>query len=394
MPLRIQEYLSCFDDLREACRFLSKDLKIYSSELRINLAPDGFSTVDDDCLVIFDAQPGADTQESMVQEANNLALLRKDLSLIYWAGMNPYVLEAGRTWKDMRWQDSFAMEIPEGKTFMVYNYKDSWHVAGHRSPNGLDDAPDSKRGIGDAVKEEFGKTSDPWHKIFSGYEDACLVFKYTNSSPKIVLVNFIDKTKGLERPGSLIPFHVQTGIPIARPRRIRGLQTKLLTLKSLKALSPNLTFKIPNSKSTSVLNPLPKAIKKFLNRKSTNGLMLADLAEIFLLLRNDGDLKEVAEAYPNLEEPLHMFALAMDKTENELKNLHETAEKIENSKGYATQVNSHALSHIIYDYKKGKIASIRDGLNKISPEDLVKTAYFIDRNRTSEVLNKLRERSR
>lgn len=383
--LRIQEYLCCFDTIREGLNQLGEDLKIGNST-RIIFAKntDFMHDKASDEVVVLNALLDSDPAEALVQEAHGLALYTSDLSIAYWAGMNPYILEAGTTWEHFSWRRTYAMEIPSGMTFMVYNHNGCWHVSDTTSPNGLSGVNYDldKIEIYKAARIEFSRITDPWYKIFIGEERHCFVFQYvkkhdllgSKNYPHVVLTNIIDRRTGEEKPATrLKDFFVKTGVPIPPICQVLGEKTKSMALKKLKPLSPALTFRKCNMRSTSITNPLVKQIRAAV--KAGSGVSLNHVADIYKLLRNGDDLEIVASAYPQFSRILHMMDAAVKTAEVELNKLHEMSMRIERHRGYNVEVSSHDLSYILANYRRGVIPSIKYGLDNLPAESLTLVTY-------------------
>lgn len=396
--LRIQEYLSAFDDHVQGANYLKDRLGLNCDVRYVTYGGSSGGGQPEERILIFNAGEKSDPSEPMVREANGLGLYDTNLKLAYWFGLTPYQSSEMGDWGPVNWKRTCAMEIPEGMEMVIYNHRGHWKIGNHESPNGLGNSQGPGSVFWDeALRAQLDRIFSPWCKPFIGHEDRCFVIRivkehaYNNflKFPHLVLTNVIDRTLNCECPPKDIEFFsMSSGLPAPAVRIVHGQRSLGNVLRNMWILSPGLTFKEKTGNGAFVPNPLYRFINNALEAARISPV---HVAKIFQCARTKEDLDKICLKFPVFSDMLYLFDTGRDTAWSELVQVHNIANKQEDAAVAAKMINEHPLGFLIFSYKKGQLASLKEGVDTLRPEKL---ADFVERRYTKdfqELFSELRE---
>jgi hypothetical protein len=353
--LKIQQYLDCFDSIKDGNMYLRTNLNIEAECQTIKAFGDEPATV----VYLYNCNRKANIDNTIVKEAHGL-ILHTDGDLISKMIDFPIEVESPSLFSSAGHK---FFEIPDGEFVSVYNLEGNWHVSTVDSVNGsnyLKTDANLAQGFWETVgKNKFKTTSPDLIYVFifvSKYNKKLLPY----SGQTAYLVAVIDRTTGEELP-------INTVRNIAKKIGF----TSIAETNSFHTLSPGLFILNEDGKRFYFRNKIYTAVKNALD--AGERVTPTHMAKIIHAARHDRDVDVISMNYRRYEFMLDLMLIARDRTRKELYHLwNNMSEEVKlNNKKFAETVCKHPFNYLLFMFKDGKINSIFEEMKRLKPERLV-----------------------
>lgn len=353
--LKIQKYISCFDDIREANLHLKAKLRIDVSETVMYDEGKGY--------IFYQYCPNAkaDMGNPIVRETQGL-ILDDDGDIVSKMFDWPLTTDSYGAY-------AFRQEpMPDGELLAVYNIEGVWRVSSRVSMFASEYLKDALPGetFANMLFEVLG--GDSSFRLV--HPSLIYVFSLISNRNRILLpyngtaaylITIIDRTTGKELPMGVID-------KIAR----RSNLNQPVNGGAFKTLEPGYLIRTRDDRLF-IPNPIYNAVKNAIDAKER--VKPIHIAKIYSVLRDIRDLDVVGLTYPHFERMLDLLEEANDSAVTELIHLWNVAhEYINEPKKFANIVKGHALNSILFQYKDQKINNVRKAVAQQKPEKLIELA--------------------
>ena len=364
--LKIQEFISCFDDIEEANVYLG-------TKLHLDITNNCLHNLTEKSKVyIYNKSKYSDMDNSLVREANGLILDESNALLSKGPDHHYEARNVGDLPKGFRVNRSNAEEMTTGVMITVFNYKGVWVIASGNSINDVDYTIDVKRCIGKGLDSW-------WTSIFEKGKDYIYVFdfiskEYENIWPcptfKLFLLTVIDKSTG-EEFDSFAVDDISADLGFARPRHkmVAGRRSLSSFISGVRIPSRGIILN-NNGLKVKLPNPLYYSVKTA--DKVEDRIDPIHVVKIFLACENDMDMMVISKSFPKYAGFLSLFDKTMDKFLQDLTSIWGIVQQFINEpEKFAAAVPPSPLSHLLFMYKNKQIKTLKEGIKKLSPHKLI-----------------------
>lgn len=377
--LKIQEYIGCFDSMHEAALYLRRNLNIESYSLSL---PEGYS------IWHFKPTQKADLNNPLVREASCLVLYG-DGELIARAWIRPTVVPSNTDIPDdFRVLRAIAEDMPDGDIVVIYNLEGEWLIGTADSLDGDEYFPGVQlptltyeHEIKALLSRRF---NGRWTKPFENCNPfMCFVFSYVSPylgkvmpvlSPELYLMSIINTESGSEFSHALLE-NMANKMDLVRTNwtELVGDQSIGNRLFGMRTLAPGLMVRDLDHKRIFIPNPIYRAVKSA--KDAGDRVRPSHMAKILGAVRDKADLTSIAAAYPDYEPMLSLLFMVREEIYNELMILWNTARRHEkDARKFAEIVQHHPLNYMLFMFRDGGIASLRQAVNDMKPIKLTRLA--------------------
>jgi len=356
--LKIQNYISCFEDMYHANFYLKSNLGISSELNKLDLD-------DGEAIEVFSyrADPRSDRKNSIVRETNGLVLY-KDGDLLTKAYNHPIELENINSLQNKNLK---IFEVPDGKIMTIFNHEGSWKASTLTDVNGKEYMKVSLPGM--TFSDEILRDVAKLHLKLS-HPELIYVFNFVSKyntkimphvNQKAYLITVIDRTTGFELKSDVINNITN-----------RNELDKIRHLNSgwCRTLAPGVFIIDSNKERYFCNNPIYSAILNALDA----GLEVSPLhmAKIVSACRDERDIDVVGLTFKKYEFMLDLLLSEKYEVATELHSLwQKNMSLVDSPKEFADAIAHHPMSHILFHYKDDKIKSIRSEVHNLAPEKLI-----------------------
>jgi hypothetical protein len=284
---------------------------------------------------------------------------------------------------ELRHGESVVEEVCEGEMIMIYCFDKEWMIASEHSP-----VASNMVGINQTYKEAVEEyllsiSGDYWRNIFSGVNPMyCFVFIYADDKPAGMDSDY----KMINRMPLYDVINMETGQELHKTR-VSTLAHELglyrpvhKTTKSLKDIyneSRNIDIPSPGILITGkesgdkafIPNKIYQALKEA-HDLGSNALP-RHIAKVFVNCKRLSQLSKIMNAQRGYAEFFKLFTHVRLNLKKDLKTLWHKVETIEDPVTFSESVRNYPFSYILNSMKGNTIASVGDGVNKITADQLV-----------------------
>lgn len=377
--LKIQEFISCFDEINEANTYLMAHLSIESSARLIENDEGNIYKV-----TLYTPAKNADMANPLVKEAHCLVLDEYgDLLAKAWDHLET-PKGAKKFPTDFIFDHSTTIEhIPEGDTVVVYNVEGRWIIATENDAAGIEEFPDGAFcGLTYAtyVKRWLAGRFAKWNKPFLNTNPfMCFTFIYSGPSykhitpvdaePELYLMGVMNIETGREFEYSMVDV-LANKMNFDRPKRneINGLSSLIRQERAMDVTTPGLMLRDKHGRRAIVVNPVYDALK---NAKAAGDKVHpTHIAKILQTCRDKAKMEDIAKVYEDYKSMLLLMSRVKDSLLQELLDLWNMARTKKDMKSFTDIVRHHPLNYIMYKLKDGRITAIREEIDSINPSRL------------------------
>jgi len=377
--LNIQKYISCFDDIREANTYLSSKFKIDCIEDTI------LSSVDHTWYSAYVYVPRlhADLSDPIVQEANCLVLDEYGNLVAKAADIAHEVASPELLPQSFVLEGARVIERGEGSLVTIYNLEGEWYVGGQFSVDAREMPALSKGGLSYNFRVqsflEFKRGAE-WDVRFMNVDPRlCFSFLYTcpednrvvpHKHEELVLLDVINLDDGEELPQDRVD-SLANHLSFFRPRSrsIHGMNSLRHILKTMQWSRAGITLIDRNGLRVDIENPILRALRNAKNAGAR--ISPTHLVKLYQACRDEVDVLQIVRIFPEYDDLLKLTHDTIDELWGELITLWNTAKREKDDKGFAQMVEHHALKHLLFEYKQGRINNIKEAIIKLKPQKLL-----------------------
>jgi hypothetical protein len=207
--LAIQEYISLFDDIEQANKFLEQNASVVAKLDYIELEKNK--------VFIYNTTKGYEETSRIVREAEGL-ILDMEANVVCMYPLAPKAMTfAQLLTTNINWHLARIEEMEDGLRCAVYRWQGNWYFATKASATAKQDLEyaekaaivftTAKHEIEEILRDSFGN----WSAIFEGEgnPDLCFIFDFVGDATRnirpykesdLVLVTIMDKGTGEEKP--------------------------------------------------------------------------------------------------------------------------------------------------------------------------------------------------
>jgi hypothetical protein len=356
--LKIQNYISCFEDVVQANFYLKSNLGI-DSELSM-LVLNNKEAIE---VFSYSAAPRSNRKNPIVRETHGLVLY-KDGDLLTKAYDHPIEVENINNLKN---RDLKIFEVPDGKTMTVFNHEGNWKASTLTDVNGREYMKVSLPGMtfSDEIFRDITKLN-----LKLSHPELIYVFNFVSKyntkimphfDQKAYLITVINRKTGLELDSSVIDNITN-----------RHSLAKIMPLSAgwHRTLAPGVFVIDSNKERYFCNNPIYSAVLNALD--SGLGASPLHIAKIVSACRDERDIDVVGLTFKKYEFMLDLLLEAKSEVATELHNLWQKSMSLVNSpREFADAIAHHPMNHILFHYKDNKIKSIRSAVHNLAPEKLI-----------------------
>lgn len=395
--LKIQEYISLFDDIKEANMHLIErlNLDIYQDVLRVG--EDGLELED---VYVYNSHPTkSPIDDPMVQEACGL-ILNEDGDIISMSFKK--IAKLNKTNAHLiNWHNAKAELIEDGTLVVIYYYKGLWNVQTKTRANADNAMLSSNISLRTAVMTvlaEYFTGFSPFSPFdVCNNKDLCYAFEFISPynrrvtqyfDSNLILLGVWDKLTLEEKSEEWINnFHIHCcgKHRFVRPRTygVGSLETAMELPGFIDTAQIGFVVKDIAMNRFKVLNPSYAAISKFAKSEGRAS------AKTYAKLTLDGGLMEARHMYPLYSPIFNLFFQTSLEISKTVMRLWENYKDIEDKKEFAATVKHHfpVLRTYLFMLRRKQIKNIEDGMRKMRPEvfaDAVRKSFPEDFNRFFE----------
>jgi len=354
--LKIQEFISCFDQIKEANDHLSKELSIKVESNFLYSLNGKFE------VYIYNKGKHSDINNPLVREANSL-ILGKDGSLISKRPNHHYRVKKIKDLPDsFRLYKSNVEEMTTGIMITMFNYDGVWNIADKDSVNNVDYSIDVKKTLNNRIDGYWTSIFDDKEDTGIAFKDQIYVFDFISSAYesiwpcttfKLYLLTVIDKKTGIEFAPYIVD-HVSKCLNFSRPKHEQITGKKSLSFFMLRTRIPNKGIML-NDGNTRV--KISNAL--YYNTKSAveaeHNIKPIHIAKIVLSCRDKVDLMVVSNAFPEYNDFLYLFDKTIEKTWQNLVVIWNSIKEFdEDPATFSKAVPIYPLSHLLFMYRNKK----------------------------------------
>ena len=390
--LKIQEYLSCFEDQSKGLEYLKQNLNIVTTSQVV--------MEEDKVLDVSVLAPGnhADMNDPLVKEAHCL-FLDKDGELLAKAWDHPDIIPSLKDLpKDFDFNSFFiSEEVPDGKIVVIYNIDGTWTIGTEDYPDGMDYLPGMsfpgftyEHEIKSLLAQRFaGRWDKPLQTI---NPMMCLVCIYTDPFAKTItpashknlyLMGIVNLETGKEMSVAAVE-GLASRLKLDRPRwnDIYGVHSLQSKFKMLPTLCPGIMLRDKEGKRVFMPNSIYTTVKAAVD--AGDRVVPLHIAKILQACRNKADTIIIGNVYRQFKPMLYFLWQARYNLWKELLDLWNSSHT-HDIKEFAKRIHKHPLNYLLFMYRRNQIHSIEAGIDSLKPDKLV---YSVKTQWSTEFENK------
>jgi len=378
--LKIQEFISCFDDILEAYKYLRSNLNI---DVSIHTLEDG-DTKHNVALL----KPGqrADLADPLVREANCL-ILDDDAEVFAKAWNRPYVAgEADQLPDDFGLTGAICEEVPDGELVVIYNVEGTWFIGTADSVDGMNYLPGMllpTSTYDNEVKQRLSRNSTRWDSSLKNMNPLmCFVFNFVSPSansvmPILMSELYLTGVINLENDrevsnGMLQAIADKMGVARSHWSEINSASALAQRIYNMRALAPGLMLRDINDHRVFIPNPIHKAVK--CAKESGDRVRPTHIAKILQVCRDRADVMAITAAYTNYTPLLELLQKVRDDLVKEVLLLWGVARHQISAANFASTINHHPLKYLLFMRRNDPSTSLRSEVRAIKPIKLTRIA--------------------
>lgn len=385
--LKIQEFISCFENIAEANMYLRMGLGLSIKEGELLTDSDASRKL----WTVYLYNPGVHSNitNPLVQEAN--ALILDDKANLVAKGPN-HPLEAlcpEELPGNFRLDGAEAEEMTDGTMVLVYNYKGEWQVATKDSADGTDYIPGlqlSAFTFEHEVKNLIQRRlpDGEWESSFSDVDtNLCFAFDYVSPhnrnimpyvAPGLFLLSITDIKDGTELKPYLVRA-VANKFDYPRPRwsSMAGGNSLVKFLYNIKSLSKGIILRDAHGTKVKIPNPIYYAVKSA--KAAGERIVPTHIAKILCSCRDDTDISIIRSTFPEYSKYMKLLKKTREQLWGELLILwNATRDYRQDNKKFAEAVLHHPLNCFLFMLKDKKISSLKESVEGLDPRKLADLA--------------------
>ncbi len=383
--LKIQEFISCFENITEANMYLRMGLGL--SIKKDELVDSGDGKV----RTVYLYNPGVHSNmtDPLVQEAN--ALILDDKANLVAKGPN-HPLEAlcpEELPGNFRLDGAEAEEMTDGTMVLVYNYKGEWQVATKDSADGTNYVPGLKLSaftFGHEVRNLIQRRfpNGEWESAFSDVDaNLCFAFDYVSPhnrnimpyvAPGLFLLSITNVKDGTElKPYLVRAMAKKFDYPYPRWNSIAGSNSLVKFLYNIKSLSKGIILMDTHGAKVKIPNPIYYAVKSA--KAAGERIVPTHIAKILCSCRDDTDISIIRSTFPEYSKHMKLLKKVREQLWGELLTLwNATRDYRQDDKKFAEAVLHHPLNCFLFMLKDGKASSLKESVEGLDPRRLADLA--------------------
>jgi len=380
--LKIQEFISCFDNTSEAYKYLRSNLNI---DVSAHILEDNGIKHD---VVLLKPGRRADLTDPLVREAHCLILDSDDAEVLAKAWDRPYIASMAENLpSDFNLTKAVCEEVPDGELVVIYNIGGTWFIGTGESVDGMNYLA---VGLGlstftydSAVKKHLRRNSASWDSLLKNMNPLmCFVFNFVSPSAnsvmpilssKLYLTGVINLENGREVsvPGLNT---MANNVGFTRPswNEINGASSLAQRIFSMRALAPGLMLRDRNNHRVFIPNPIHKAVK--CAKEAGDRILPTHIVKILQACRDRADVMTVATAYDSYAPMLEMLYRVRKDLIEELIMLWSVARHKVSAADFAAEVEHHPLKHLLFMCRNDELVDLKSEVNALKPIKLTRIA--------------------
>jgi len=364
MLLKIQEFISCFDDNLDAYVYLKRNLNIETSIHTLKGENNKYK------VVLFKPGLKADMTNPIVKEANCL-ILDGDNEVYAKAWDHPCVVSEPNLFPaGFNLSGAICEEVPDGKVVVVYNIDGRWFMA----PT-LD--------CEEEIKKRLNHNSKEWYRSFEHMNPfLCFVFNFVSPSPENVmpilspelyLTGVINLDSNIEMSNGALSTLAET-IGVSRPNwtEVNGSSSLSQRLLNMRTLAPGLMLRDKQDNRVFIPNPIHNAVG--FAKEAGDIIRPTHIAKILQVCRDKADVAAIGAAYDVYGPMLELLRSSRSELVEEVIMLWSVAKHSLTATDFALAVQHHPLRHILFMYRHDKTVDLVSEVNTLKPIKLTRLA--------------------
>lgn len=315
--------------------------------------------------------------EPLVQECRGLILDESD----YWHVVSRsfskfFNIEEGHAVK-IDWSTAQVQEKLDGSLCVLYNYRDEWLVqtSGH---------PDAAGKVGDqsfTFADLFWRTFKDHKYQLPSEKHICVSFELMSkwnrvvvqhSEPRLIMIGVRDCRSGVESP-------IRTLAHVYEPVRSFPLQSHAEIIQTFQHMEPlkQEGYVVVDAcfNRVKVKHPGYVAIHHLKDGHSTRRLVEIVQA---------GEVGEFLSYFPEWREEFEPIQTGLNSLEDELAERYEAIKNTASQKDFALEAVKTRCSGALFMLRAGKVQSIREHLNKLRPDDVLRILGIKNKEASAE----------
>lgn len=385
--LKIQEFISCFEDIEEANVHLRRGLDLKIKEDELVKCSNSLKMSIHRRVYLYNCGVHSNVADPLVQEANVLILDDK-ANLVAKGPNRPLeALCSEDLPSDFRLEGAIAEEMTDGITVLIYNYEDEWHVATEKSVDASNYIPGmqlSTFSYDYEVKGLFQRRYGDWPKPFDDVSsDLCFTFDYVSphnrivmpyTSPGMFLLSIVDVASGTEIEQHFVNKYANKW-DYLRPNwnSLAGCNSLSKFLHNIRPLSKGVILRDTHGTKVKIPNPIYYAIKSAKN--AGERISSAHIAKILCSCRDNTDISIIRSTFPEYSKHIELLETTKNLLWSELMILWNIArEYTKDPKKFAETVQHHPLNCLLFMFRDGAIFSLKESVEKLDPRKLAALA--------------------
>jgi len=362
MFLKIQEFISCFDDNLDAYVYLKRNLNIETSIHTLEGESDKYK------VVLFKPGMKADMTNPIVKEANCLVLDGEN-EVYAKAWDHPCVIrEPGLFPGSFNLSGAVCEEVPDGKVVVVYNIDGRWFIA----PT-LDCEEEIKKCLNHSPKE--------WYRSFEHMNPfLCFMFNFVSPdaksimpilNPELYLTGVINLDNNIEMSNGTLNTLAET-IGVARPgwTEINGSSSLSQRLLNMRALAPGLMLRDKQDNRVFIPNPIHNAVRSA--KEAGDRVRPTHIAKILQACRDKADVVAISAAYDVYGPMLELLRSRRFELTEEVLMLWSVARHSLTATDFALAVQHHPLRYLLFLRRHNKATDLVDEVENLKPIKLTR----------------------
>jgi hypothetical protein len=373
--LKIQEFIGCFDDIKEANEYLKRNVDI---DVHTHVSGE-----------LFLYKPGrrADMTNALVREANCL-ILDGDGGLMAKAWNHPGIVKTEKDFPSefVFGQDNLAAELPDGELVVIYNIEGKWCIGTADSVDAQDYLPNMMSLPGftwsHEIKNLLARRSDAaWDTFLKNTNPfVCFVLSYVTPyntkvmpilKPELFLLTCINTETGQEFTKNAIKNMAdRLNVPTLHCALVNGSTGLSVRINMMRTFAPGLMLDDSRGHRVMIRNPIYSAIKSALD--AGDRIKPIHIAKVMQFCRDRLDFNTIGQAFNDFEPMLSLLRSTRSELLEELNGLWlSTTGYRSDAQEFAARVHHHPLNYMLFMYKDKKIISFSDELSNLKTTKLI-----------------------